>query len=64
MPVRVYFEFLRRCELTSREYAVLKSAHVEPILPGDYNVEALCDVNDADLLVDRATALPAGNPLH
>ena len=24
MPVRIYLEFLRRCELTSREYAVLK----------------------------------------
>src|SRR5215467_2317006 len=57
MPVRVYFEFLRRCERTSREYAVLKSAHVEPIPPGDYNVETLCDVNDADLLVDRAKEL-------
>ena len=57
MPVRVYFEFLRRCELTSREYAVLKSSHVEPILPGDYNVEPLCDVNDADLLLDRAKQL-------
>ena len=57
MPVRVYLEFLRRCELTSREYAVLKSSHVEPILPGDYNVETLCDVNDADLLLDRAKQL-------
>ena len=57
MPVRVYFEFLRICELTSREYAVLKSSHVEPILPGDYNVEPLCDVNDADLLLDRAKQL-------
>jgi tungstate transport system substrate-binding protein len=57
MPVRVYFEFLRICELTSREYAVLKSSHVEPILPGDYNVETLCDVNDADLLLDRAKQL-------
>ena len=57
MPVRVYLEFLRRCELTSREYAVLKSSHVEPILPGDYNVEPLCDVNDADLLLDRAKQL-------
>ncbi len=57
MPVRVYFEFLRRCELTSREYAVLKSSQVEPILPGDYNVEPLCDVNDADLLLDRAKQL-------
>src|SRR6516162_9021609 len=57
MPVRVYFEFWRRCELTSREYAVLKSSHIEPMLPGDYNVETLCDVNDADLLVDRAKQL-------
>ena len=57
MPVRIYLEFLHRCELTSREYAVLKSSHVEPILPGDYNVETLCDVNDADLLVDRAKQL-------
>ena len=58
MPVRVYFEFLRRCELTSREYAVLKSSHREAILPGgDYNVETLCDVNDADLLVERAKQL-------
>ncbi len=57
MPVRIYLEFLHRCELTSREYAVLKSSHVEPILPGDYNVETLCDVNDADLLLDRAKQL-------
>ena len=63
MPVRVYFEFLRRCELTSREYAVLKSSHVEPILPGDYNVEPLCDVNDAEPITrPRQAALPQAIP--
>ena len=35
----------------------VENYHVEPILPGDYNVETLCDVNDADLLVDRAKQL-------
>ena len=64
MPVRVYFEFLRRCELTSREYAVLKSSHVEPILPGDYNVEPLCGVNDEPITRPRQAALPPGNSLH
>ena len=40
-----------------RVRVVLKSSHVEPILPGDYNVETLCDVNDADLLVHCAKQL-------
>ena len=55
MPVRLYFGFLGRCSTASREYAVLKSAHAKLLPPGDYNVELLCDVTDAELLLDRAT---------
>jgi len=54
LPARLYFGFLGRCSTASREYAVLKSAHAKLIPPGDYNVETLCDVSDAELLLDRA----------
>ena len=53
MPVRVYFAFLRSCPAASREYAVLKNSLVEPV-PGDYNVEKLCEVDDTELLLDHA----------
>ena len=55
IPVRLYFGFLGRCSTGSREYVVLKNVHAELIPPGDYNVELLCDVTDAELLLDRAT---------
>ena len=54
MPVRVYYAFLGRCPTASREYAVLKNSMVEPIPLGNYNVETLCEVHDAELLLDRA----------
>jgi hypothetical protein len=53
MPVRVYFAFLGRCELTGREYAVLKTSIVESAPSGD-NVEVLCDASDAELLLQHA----------
>jgi len=55
MPARLYFGFMGRCPTASREYVVLKNVHAELIPPGDYNVELLCDVTDAELLLDRAT---------
>lgn len=54
MPARLYFGFLGRCSTASREYAVLKGIHPELIAPGDYNVETLCDVTDAEELLDCA----------
>jgi hypothetical protein len=33
---------------------VLKTFHGELIPPGGYDVEILCDVTDAELLLDRA----------
>ena len=54
MPVRVYFAFLGRCPAASREYEVLKNSMVQPPPPGDYNVETLCEVDDTELLLDRA----------
>ena len=54
MPARLYFGLLGRCSTASREYAVLKGIHAELIPPGDYNVETLCDVTDAELLLDCA----------
>jgi hypothetical protein len=54
MPVRVYFALLGRCPTAGREYAVLKNSMVQPVPPGDYNVETLCEVHDTELLLDRA----------
>ena len=59
MPVRVYFGFLGRLTLESREYAVLKtsiveSAIVESAPSGDYNVEILCEASDTELLLQHA----------
>jgi len=52
MPLRVYSGFLGRLTLESREYAVLKTAVVEPS-PAN-TVEILCDNSDALLLLNRA----------
>ena len=54
MPVRVYFAFLGRFPAASREYAVLKNSMVQPVPPGDYTVETLCEAHDTELLLDRA----------
>ena len=55
MPVRVYFGFLGRLTLESREYAVMKTSIIESPPPGDYKVEILCEPNDAELLLAWAT---------
>jgi hypothetical protein len=55
MPARLYFGFMGRCSTASREYAVLKTFHGELIPLGDYDVEILCTVTDAELLLDCAT---------
>ena len=47
--MRVYFGFLGRLPLESREYAVLKTAVI-----GGYTVDILCDQQDGLLLLDRA----------
>ena len=53
MPLGIYFGFLGRLTLASREYAVLKTAVIESSL-GDFTVEILCDEHDGVLLLDRA----------
>ena len=53
MPLGVYFGFLGRLTLESREYAVLKTAIIESAA-GDFTVEILCDEHDGVLLLDRA----------
>jgi hypothetical protein len=53
MPLGVYFGFLGRLTLESREYAVLKTAVIESAV-GDFIVEILCDEQDGVLLLDRA----------
>lgn len=57
MPVRVYFAFLGKFPSVSRGYAVLKTSIVRSAPPGDYNVETLCEVQDTELLLDRAKLL-------
>ena len=54
MPVRIYFGFLGRLPLESREYAVLKTSIIESAPPGEYNLEILCEADDAELLLDHA----------
>jgi hypothetical protein len=54
MPVRIYFDFLSRLPTESREYAALKNSHLQPILPGDYNVETLCEAEVTELLLSSA----------
>jgi hypothetical protein len=54
MPLRVYFGFLGRPTLESREYAVLKTGVIETDSLGDFTVEILCDEHDGVLLLDRA----------
>ena len=53
MPLRVCFGFLGRLTLESREYAVLKTASVEP--SPSQTVEIICDNGDALRLLSRAT---------
>jgi hypothetical protein len=55
MPLRVYFSFLGRLTLESREYAVLKTAVIESNASSNNTVEILCDNPDALLLLKRAT---------
>ena len=52
--MRVYFGFLGRLPLESREYAVLKTSIIESAPAGGYNLEILCEASDAELLLDRA----------
>src|SRR6516165_11827174 len=53
MPLGIYFGFLRRLRLESRDYGVLKTAVIESSL-GDFTVEILCAEQDGVLLLDRA----------
>ena len=50
--MRIYFGFLGRLPLESREYAVLKTAVI-----GGYTVDIPCDQQDGILLLDRANQL-------
>jgi hypothetical protein len=52
IPVQIYFGFLARFTLQSREYAVLKTAAI-----GGYAIDVLCDEKDGFLLLDRANQL-------
>jgi hypothetical protein len=52
MPLRVYFSFLGRLTLESREYAVLKTAVIESHASSNNTVEILCDNPDALLLLN------------
>ena len=54
MPLGVYFGFLGRLTLESREYAVLKTGVIESDARAEFTVEILCDEHDAILLFDRA----------
>jgi len=54
ISVRVYLGLLGRLPLVSREYAVLKISIIESPPPGNYNVEILCEPEDAKLLLDHA----------
>jgi len=54
IPVQVYFGFLGRLTLESREYAVLKTAVIESEPAGNYTIDILCDEQDGFLLLDRA----------
>ena len=57
IPVQIYFGFLGRFSLKSREYAVLKSSVMERDIPRGYTVDILCDERDGFLLLDRANQL-------
>ncbi len=54
MPLRVYTGFLSKCPATSREYAVLKKAVLEPNGSGEIEVHILCDGLDAEVLREGA----------
>lgn len=54
MPVRVYYDLLGRLPVSGREYAALQNPLIQPVPTGDYNVETLCEVDDTELLLDRA----------
>jgi hypothetical protein len=54
MPVRVYYDLLGTLPASSREYAALKNSQIQPAPTGDYNVETFCEVDDTELLLDRA----------
>jgi hypothetical protein len=54
MPIRVYYDFLGRLPASSREYAALKNSLLQPVPLGDYNVETCCDIEDTELMLDRA----------
>ena len=54
MPVRVFVPFLSTCPTASREYAALKNSTLESALLGVDNIETLCGVRAAELLLDHA----------
>ena len=57
IPIGIYLGFVGRCQLSSREYVVLRNAivtHVpEEAIDGNV-VEILCSSEDAKLILDRA----------
>jgi hypothetical protein len=56
MPIATYIGFLGRCPLLSREYTIIKNSVITHTPPGDYTVvEILCQIADAELILDRAT---------
>ena len=57
IPVQIYFRFLGRFTVESREYAVLNRRSIDATPPGDYIIEILCEADDAELLLERAKQL-------
>ena len=57
MPVQIYFDFLGRLPDGSREHAVLTNSHSQRIAGRDYDIETLCEVRDAEILLESAKQL-------
>ena len=58
LPLATYLGFLGRCILSGREFALLKNSVVERAAHaprGTIIVELLCTLEDAELLLDRAS---------
>lgn len=52
MPFGIYFSFLGRCTLKSREYALLRNGLIEHV--PDEHVDLLLSEQDADLILEHA----------
>ena len=57
MPVQIYFDLFCRLPDVSRESAELKNFHNQRIAGRDYDVETLCNVRDAEVLLNHAKLL-------